>query len=449
MFSMQAPMGQHPSMALAASQTQVPSGSGEDGAARQQPSQPPNGMPMFQHWPNAFPFPQQYGGWAGLPGPYQYYAPNPMQGASLPPTKLPLPRPSTATRRMARPQKSTRSLQQAASNTQGFFRRRAVIDEQARVTKYAKAAARARNHLNKTLFLPLSSRRRQSATRILVWTRSGTGQRAACGRLQLRRGLQLLSVLFPILHRVQQRSCVGSWSRAAWTCQMPGWIWDLHWRGTCRPPLATLCKIQNACGSFSLGPAHILYLAKGGQGSRTQHCFKDLTAEEVERSEERQCCWERSATSPEVFLFSQALVEQIVDIRQSALKPSQFLNTAVLLVLEMTTRPVSKTVSTAPSSAASEAMPDDSVPELAQPRQRLRMTALSSDRIYLMIGLSFSTFDEAGQAQAHCHLAWPLKVDAALEPSAAGRASPVSQPLALGRYGALEQTGADSEALMD
>ncbi|KAL0027381.1 hypothetical protein WJX79_006515 [Trebouxia sp. C0005] len=53
-------------------------------------------------------------------------------GASLPPTKLPLPRPSTATRRMARPQKSTRSLQQAASNTQGFFRRRAVIDEQAR-----------------------------------------------------------------------------------------------------------------------------------------------------------------------------------------------------------------------------------------------------------------------------------------------------------------------------
>ncbi|DBA70656.1 TPA: hypothetical protein ACH3X2_012038 [Trebouxia sp. C0005] len=285
---------------------------------------------------------------------------------------------------MARPQKSTRSLQQAASNTQGFFRRRAVIDEQARVTKYAKAAARARNHLNKTLFLPLSSRRRQSATRILVWTSMpfssvrtiGNRTESSCGASPAAARLQLLSVLFPILHRVQQRSCVGSWSRAAWTCQMPGWIWDLHWRGTCRPPLATLCKIQNACGSFSLGPAHILYLAKGGQGSRTQHCFKDLTAEEVERSEERQCCWERSATSPEVFLFSQALVEQIVDIRQSALKPSQFLNTAVLLVLEMTTRP-------------------------------------------------------------------------ALEPSAAGRASPVSQPLALGRYGALEQTGADSEALMD
>ncbi|KAA6422069.1 MAG: hypothetical protein FRX49_08087 [Trebouxia sp. A1-2] len=77
-FHMQAPMCQHPSMAMAASQTQLPSGSGEDGAARQQPSQPP--MPMFQHWPNAFPVPQQYGGWAGWPGPYQYYAPPPMQG---------------------------------------------------------------------------------------------------------------------------------------------------------------------------------------------------------------------------------------------------------------------------------------------------------------------------------------------------------------------------------
>ncbi|DBA71251.1 TPA: hypothetical protein ACH3X2_011069 [Trebouxia sp. C0005] len=78
-------------------------------------------------------------------------------------------------------------------------------------------------------------------------------------------------------------------------------------------------------------------------------------------------------------------------------------------------RTVSETVTTGPSSAASEAMPDDNEPELAQPRQRLRMTALSS----------------------------------ALEPSAAGRASPVSQPLAPGRYGVLEQIGADREALMD
>ena len=35
---------------------------------------------------------------------------------------------------------------------------------------------------------------------------------------------------------------------------------------------------------------------------KTQHCFKDLTAAEMERFGEQQCCWGRTATSPEAFL---------------------------------------------------------------------------------------------------------------------------------------------------
>ncbi|DBA71250.1 TPA: hypothetical protein ACH3X2_011068 [Trebouxia sp. C0005] len=302
-FPMQAPMGQHPSMAMAASQTQLFSGSGEHGAARQQPSQPP--MPMFQHWPNAFPVPQQYGSWAGLPGPHQYFALPPMQGsgsvedttyhpppsqpqqsqtslatsatgATLPPTRLPLPRPSTALRRIVQPQKSTRSLHQfsamtAASRYTGFFQAvcshdcsrlgmfgdtSLFINDPRRLPGHGTASTKRS--------LPVSSQRRQSATRFLVWTSVGIQQRAH-DREQHREQLESRRLDLP----------------DAWVDLGPAL--EREMQTTLGHPLQDTECVR----LFQL---------------KTQHCFKDLTAAEMERFGEQQCCWGRTATSPEAFL---------------------------------------------------------------------------------------------------------------------------------------------------